>query len=144
MSIIGVIAVAFVAVLSISIFYKTPTCSDGVQNQGEASVDCGGPCPYLCTDQVRAPTVLFTQAIDNGNGRVDIVASIENRNATAAAKNVPYTATLYTAQGTIAREISGVLDLPPSATVPLYLPGVLSGVGTVTRAFLTIDPSAPA
>jgi mannobiose 2-epimerase len=23
----------------------TPTCSDGFQNQGETSVDCGGPCP---------------------------------------------------------------------------------------------------
>ncbi len=25
-----------------------PTCSDGIQNQGEAGVDCGGPCP-ACT-----------------------------------------------------------------------------------------------
>ena len=25
-----------------------PTCSDGIQNQGEEDVDCGGPCPYLC------------------------------------------------------------------------------------------------
>jgi uncharacterized repeat protein (TIGR02543 family) len=26
-----------------------PTCSDGYQNQGEAAIDCGGPCP-LCAD----------------------------------------------------------------------------------------------
>ena len=25
-----------------------PTCSDGVQNQGEAGVDCGGPCSSAC------------------------------------------------------------------------------------------------
>lgn len=25
-----------------------PTCSDGIKNQGEASVDCGGPCPATC------------------------------------------------------------------------------------------------
>lgn len=25
-----------------------PTCSDGIQNQGEGNVDCGGPCPYVC------------------------------------------------------------------------------------------------
>ncbi len=25
-----------------------PTCSDGIQNQGEDGVDCGGPCPYPC------------------------------------------------------------------------------------------------
>jgi hypothetical protein len=25
-----------------------PTCSDGIQNQGEEGIDCGGPCPYPC------------------------------------------------------------------------------------------------
>lgn len=25
-----------------------PTCYDGVLNQGEAGIDCGGPCPTLC------------------------------------------------------------------------------------------------
>ncbi len=25
-----------------------PTCSDGIQNQGEQDVDCGGPCPWKC------------------------------------------------------------------------------------------------
>src|SRR5436853_6975316 len=33
-----------------------PTCSDGIQNQGETGVDCGGPCSAC-------PTVLC-----NGNG----------------------------------------------------------------------------
>ncbi len=27
-----------------------PSCSDGVQNQGEEGVDCGGPCPAECTE----------------------------------------------------------------------------------------------
>lgn len=25
-----------------------PTCSDGIQNQGEKGIDCGGPCPNPC------------------------------------------------------------------------------------------------
>jgi hypothetical protein len=25
-----------------------PTCSDGIQNQGEFGIDCGGPCPFEC------------------------------------------------------------------------------------------------
>ncbi len=25
-----------------------PTCDDGIQNQGETGVDCGGPCPGIC------------------------------------------------------------------------------------------------
>ena len=32
-----------------------PTCSDGIQNQGETGVDCGGPCPAcaaVCGDAI--------------------------------------------------------------------------------------------
>ncbi len=25
-----------------------PTCDDGIQNQGETGIDCGGPCPDVC------------------------------------------------------------------------------------------------
>ncbi len=25
-----------------------PTCDDGIQNQGETGIDCGGPCPAIC------------------------------------------------------------------------------------------------
>ncbi len=33
----------------------TPTCSDGIQNQGETGVDCGGPCPACptCNDGIQ-------------------------------------------------------------------------------------------
>ncbi|MFH1425391.1 MAG: hypothetical protein ABIG28_01510 [archaeon] len=27
-----------------------PSCSDGIQNQGEQEVDCGGPCPISCPE----------------------------------------------------------------------------------------------
>ena len=30
--------------------YMIPTCNDGVQNQGETGVDCGGPCAFCCKD----------------------------------------------------------------------------------------------
>jgi hypothetical protein len=35
----------------------TPTCSDGIQNQGETGIDCGGPCPACpppsCVDGIQ-------------------------------------------------------------------------------------------
>src|SRR5690606_34810781 len=32
-----------------------PTCDDGIQNQGETGVDCGGPCPACptCDDGIQ-------------------------------------------------------------------------------------------
>lgn len=35
---------------------SAPTCSDGIQNQGETGIDCGGPCaacPPSCTDGIQ-------------------------------------------------------------------------------------------
>ncbi|HEY8097555.1 MAG TPA: hypothetical protein VIE65_15905 [Methylobacter sp.] len=93
--IIGAVIFAFLGIFFTSIFYKAPSCSDNIQNQSEVGIDCGGPCPYLCTSQELPPTVLFTKAISNGAGRTDIVASIENINANAGAKDVPYTLALY-------------------------------------------------
>ena len=139
--IIGAVVVAFFATVSIATFYKAPSCSDGIQNQGEAGIDCGGPCPYLCVDQERPPTVLFTKAIPNGAGRTDVVASIENINATAAAKNVPYTVTLYGANQVFVQQTTGTIDLPPATTVPVFIPGISSGNQNITNVFLTIDPS---
>jgi len=32
-----------------------PTCSDGIQNQGETGVDCGGPCPPCAVPAIEVP-----------------------------------------------------------------------------------------
>lgn len=141
--ILGAVVAAFVAILSMTVFYKAPSCSDNIQNQGETGIDCGGPCPYLCTEQQRPPTVLFTKAVSSGTGRTDIVASIENANTAAAAKDVPYTVTLYSASRAIIQTVTGTVDLPPSTTVPVFMLGVASGKQAVASAFLTIDPNAP-
>ncbi len=141
--IVGAVVVAFFTVVLTATFYQTPSCTDGVQNQGEQGIDCGGPCAYLCTAQELPPTVLFTKAFNYGGGRTDVVASVENKNASAAAKNVPYRITLYGAGQALIQEISGTLDLPPGVSTPIYVPNITSGKQTVTQAFLTIDPSSP-
>lgn len=141
--IVGAIVLAFLSVAGIATFYKTPSCADGVQNQDEAGVDCGGPCAYLCTDQTLPPTVLFAKALVNAAGRTDVIASVENKNSNAAAKNVPYRVSLYGKDRLPIGEFAGVLDLPPGATVPVFLPGLSSGKQPVAGAFLEVNPSAP-
>src|SRR5262245_59262314 len=115
--IVGAIVAAIVALVSISIVYEAPSCADNKMNQGESGVDCGGPCAYLCLEQQKAPTVLFTKAIQNNEGRVDVVAQIENKNADGAAKNVPYTITLYGADQIVIGKTAGQIDLPPNTIV---------------------------
>ncbi len=139
--IIGAVVVAFLTVVLTATFYKTPSCTDGVQNQNEAGIDCGGPCAYLCVAQEQPPTVLFTKALSYGGGRTDVIASVENKNANAAAKNVPYRITLYGSGQALIQEVTGTLDLPPGATIPVYVPQIASGKQAVTGAFLNIAAS---
>ncbi len=140
--ILGAVIVATLAIIFTTLFYKAPSCTDGIQDQGEAGIDCGGPCPYLCTALEQPPTVLFTTVLTNNAGRTDIVASIENKNIDAAAKDVPYTVALYGADHTLLQKASGTLDLPPGATETVFMPGVASGSQKVTSAFLDIASSS--
>lgn len=141
--IIGAVVAAFLGVVSIATFYEAPSCIDGVQNQDEAGIDCGGSCAYLCIEQVQPPTVLFTKAIQNVQDRTDVIAKVENKNITAAAKDVPYRLTLYGAGQALIQQVTGTLDLPPGASVPIYVPGIVSGKQTVTSAFFEIASDAP-
>lgn len=141
--IVGAVAVAFFMTVGIATFYEAPSCTDSKQNQGETGVDCGGPCSRLCTAQVQPPTVLFTKAIKNGEGRVDVIAMVENKNAYAAAKNVPYSVTLYGSDQALIQRITGTLDLPSGERVPVFVPGIQSGKQGVVNAFLDIASSSP-
>ncbi len=140
--IIGAVIGSFVAVTLIATFYEAPSCADGVQNQDESGIDCGGACTYLCTFEQQPPTVLFSKPIASLPGRTDVIASVENKNKTAAAKNVPYKIALFGADRVLIQESTGTFELPPGGTVPIYLPGIFSGKQPVETAFLSLDSSS--
>ncbi|SLM28204.1 hypothetical protein MTBBW1_1280007 [Desulfamplus magnetovallimortis] len=45
----GINAPSGIRIAEISSLLPEPTCTDGIQNQGETGVDCGGPCPNACS-----------------------------------------------------------------------------------------------
>lgn len=42
------VSLSFLAISCSKTIDNVGTCSDGIRNQGEFDVDCGGPCPALC------------------------------------------------------------------------------------------------
>jgi hypothetical protein len=142
--IIGAFLLAFAALVYTAFFYQTPSCTDHTQNQDEEGVDCGGSCPYLCTAQQDPPTVLYSKALANGPGRTDVIALVENKNAHAMAKGVPYTLAVFAADQTLIAQTTGTVDLPAGVSTPVFVPGINSGTQTVATAFLSIDPSKAA
>lgn len=140
--IIGAILAVVAAGLYYVLFYQAPTCTDGIKNGPETAVDRGGTCPYLDNAELEPPTILFTQAILNGEGRTDVISLVENKNQTAAAKDIPYAISIFGYDQTLIQRVTGSLDLPPGASVPVFVPGVASGRATPGAAFLSITSTS--
>ncbi len=121
----------------IAFVYKVPSCTDLKQNQDETGVDCGGSCAYLCSDTVQAPRVQFARAVENGAGRTDVIAYIENRNAGAEANDARYTVEVFATDGTPLGTRVGMIDIPARSTIALYVPGVAAAGGV--RAFVSFE-----
>lgn len=140
--IIGAVAFAFVVIILIATFYKAPTCTDGAQNGDEQGVDCGGSCAYRCAAQVASASVRFALPLSPFSGRTDIIAYIDNPNASLAAKKAPFTVKLYGPDGMLVASGTGAADLPPASVIPVFIPNLYTGSQPVARAFLTLDAGA--
>ena len=53
------ILISIISVILYLALNKKPTCFDGIQNQGEVGVDCGGSCVILCRVQYTNPVVIW-------------------------------------------------------------------------------------
>ena len=131
------IGMALLTVFVISIIYEAPSCLDQKLNQDETGIDCGGSCAYLCAHEVQEPRVTFARTIENGSGRTDVIAYIENRNQNAEAKDARYTVEVFDEAGTLLGTKEGMIDLPARSTVSLFVPGIYQGLGAAPRAFVS-------
>jgi hypothetical protein len=140
--ILGAGVLAAVAVVLIAVFYQAPTCADAKQDGDETGVDCGGSCALLCSAEQMPVDVLFVRALATAPGRTDVIAYVENPNPASGAKGAPFTVSLYGPDGVLVATKAGTADLPPSTTVPVYVPDFFSGYQPVARAFLSFDAAA--
>ena len=121
-----------------AVMYKVPSCMDQKQNGDETGVDCGGSCAYLCRADVDAPRVTFARAVSSA-GRTDVIAYVENRNRDAETKGAKYTVEVFDEAGAPLGKREGTIDLPARAVVPIFIPGIVTGIGAVPRAFVSFD-----
>lgn len=133
----GVIALIVVIALWRIFFVHTPTCSDGVQNGGEFGVDCGGSCSLICTDQAKAPVVLWARSFATAPNTYTAAAYIQNLNTGAGARSAKYSFQLFDAQNILVVEKLGTVDIPPTRTVPIVEAGIDVGNRTVARTLFS-------
>lgn len=135
-------AVAVVALVSIAVFYKVPSCTDSKQDQGEQGIDCGGPCPFACNIDETNPSVRFARAVSPQPGRTDLIAYVDNTNSNAELFDATYTVQFFNADGGLVAQGQGTITVPPSTTMPVFTPNFYNGVTPVTQVFLTIEPAS--
>lgn len=117
-----------------SFFNTAPTCRDGIENQNERGVDCGGACARICTQDAREPVVLWSRTFKTSPGRYTAAAYIQNNNSGAGARRAGYIFKLYDQDGVLIKEREGVIDLPPSVLVPIVETNIDTGTRDAVRA----------
>ena len=132
--IVIVIIIGAVAFPLFKIFYKAPTCSDGIQNGNELGVDCGGRCTRLCQSDFLAPNVAWTRLEPITSQFYNVAAYIINPNPEGQADNVPYHISLYDKDGMLIIEKSGTVTLPPHRNTLAFLNAVDVGKRIPARA----------
>lgn len=131
--VLGAILVAAIA-LWFTFFYKAPTCSDGVMNQKEEGVDCGGQCTKVC--EAPAVSALWSRSVKVADGVYHAVAMVRNPATDAGTNNLPYTFFLYDADNILVAQRSGSMILEPGETVPLLETNIVTRERVPVKTFV--------
>lgn len=122
-------------IIYVATFFPNPTCSDGIQNQGEEGVDCGGVCDRLCQAAVPSLDTVWDRAFLVSDSVYNLAAYIENPNRNLVARDVPYRFRVFDRNNILITERYGQMDiLPQSAMV-----GLEAGVDTNGREISRVD-----
>ncbi|MDH4330215.1 MAG: hypothetical protein OEV93_01555 [Candidatus Moranbacteria bacterium] len=100
-----------------SIFKEKPTCFDGILNQNEQKIDCGGVCAP-CEKEIVVSDIEIVSAdiIDGGNGKIDILVKLRNPNNNFGSSGFRYNIALKDANNDTLEERSGKSYILPMET----------------------------
>lgn len=135
----GVVGIVVLAGLYDAFLNRAPNCRDGVQNQDERGIDCGGVCSLVCKEDTRDPVVLWSRSFNTSPGRYTAAAYIQHSNSGAGARKVGYTFQLFDAQNVLVTERQGTIDLPPTRTVPIVETDIQTGSREVARTLFAFN-----
>jgi hypothetical protein len=116
------------------LLYKTPSCNDGKQNQGEDGIDCGGPCVRLCPSAFLPPEVIWTKFENVAPGLYNVGTYVINNNFEGGASKVPYEISLFDDQGVLITTRDGTLVIPPHRDTLAFQGAISTGKRIPSKA----------
>lgn len=101
-----------------------PSCGDGIRNQGEEGIDCGGPCASCEIRTLGDLRVLRTAFfIHEAEGTIDLGAEIKNPNLSWGVRDFEYAFIMKDASGGELGRIGGRSFILPGETRWIIRPG---------------------
>lgn len=118
-------------------FFKTePTCFDGVKNQDERGIDCGGACALVCPMDAKTIVPVWSRVFPIAGDVYSVVAYVENQNVDAGVKKVGYEFRVYDDQNILVGDpVSGSTFIGPNDKTAIYASPVKSGNRTASNVF---------
>lgn len=140
--VLAITLVVLLIVVGLPLFflvYKKPTCTDGVKNQSEAGIDCGGSCPRLCQNSYVAPIVKWARADFIAPSIYNVGAYIENYNLNSEIPKADYLFKIFDKNGVIIVERKGSMYIPANRNTLAFETQVNIGkkiIGNITFELL--------
>lgn len=96
--------------LIFKVFYQKPTCFDGIKNQNEIDVDCGGVCAKICESTIVPLEIRWSRAFQIKDKRYSVLSYVENNNL--AEGIAEYSFGIYDEQNILIRSFEGKSFFP--------------------------------
>ncbi|MEW6617102.1 MAG: hypothetical protein AB1333_01645 [Patescibacteria group bacterium] len=118
----------------------TPTCSDGIQNQNETGIDCGGGCTKCeITELVPLKHMGDVRIFSLDNGKVILLAEILNSNQFFSSDKFSYTFVVYDIRNREIERISGNDAIFALEKKIIFEPRISSSVKDINKIELLIS-----
>jgi hypothetical protein len=98
-----------------------PTCFDGIKNQEEEGIDCGGPCERICLESLSPLKITASDLIQVEENDYDFVAKINNSNLTHGSGEVKYELRLKNSSGGVVKTLEGEFHILPGQTRYIFI-----------------------
>ena len=140
---ISIIVILFLALVGVGVYYvflkPGSTCFDGIKNQDEEEIDCGGSQCVSCEIKtLKEVEVVWTQVIPLVPGVYDLAAKIRNPNPNFGNPGVKYELQLKDKSGQIVGKKSGMTFILPNST-KYIIENNFQGQGQIDSVQIKID-----
>lgn len=135
-----VLTIIFIpVVIYLSVTAPVPSCFDGIKNQKELGIDCGGGCALVCKNEVSDMKVLWQRAFPVQTGQYDLVALVENPNNDFFAKSFDYKFEIFNSENKVVLEKNGKGFANPRERFIIFEPKIFLGNKSPAHVFLEIS-----